>query len=166
MIGIFYAAPLLGPALGPIIGGGLAQAFGWPASFYFLGACGGILLGLFLFLFKDTFRLERSKAYQAALRRRTNSKTGPKSVTNSTVVESNSRTKGKQGSDEKVSPQPSSIEDGTSPAKVESGMNDIKLSFSDMNPFPPFWKILQRRNNIAILLVNGERCEGFGVLGC
>ena len=158
MMGIFFAAPLLGPALGPIIGGCLSEAFGWPASFYFLAACGGILLGAFMFLFKDTFRIERSLTYQAALRRRTNTTKGLKSLTDTTDAESNARTE-KQATDEKVPPEPSSIEDGTAAIKVESELNDVRLSFSDINPFPPFWKIIQQRNNLAILLANGERCE-------
>ncbi|KAF8558302.1 MFS general substrate transporter [Imleria badia] len=155
MMGIFFAAPLFGPALGPIIGGCLSEAFGWPASFYFLAACGGILLGAFIFLFKDTFRIERSLTYQAALRRRTNTAKGLKSATESTVTESNAKTEEKQASDEKASPQPGSIEDGTAAVKVESGLNDVRLSISDINPFPPFWKIMQQRNNLAILLANG-----------
>lgn len=35
-LGIFYAIPLVGPAVGPLIGGGLAKAGGWRLTFYFL----------------------------------------------------------------------------------------------------------------------------------
>ncbi|KAF9483597.1 MFS general substrate transporter [Pholiota conissans] len=69
-MGIYYIAPLLGPSLGPILGGALAQAFSWRAIFYFLAIFGGVSLLSFLF-FKDTFRRERSLAYQAALRKAT-----------------------------------------------------------------------------------------------
>ncbi|KAG8214705.1 hypothetical protein J3R82DRAFT_9790 [Butyriboletus roseoflavus] len=155
MMGIFYAAPLLGPALGPILGGCLSQAFGWPAGFYFLAACGGVILGAFIFLFKDTFRFERSLTYQAALRRRTITAGNLKSTTDSTIAESKGETEEKQAEVKKVSPQPSSIEDGTAIIKVESGLDDVRLSFSDINPFPPLWKIIQRKNNVAILLANG-----------
>lgn len=161
MMGIFYAAPLLGPALGPIIGGCLAQAFGWPASFYFLAACGGIILGAFVFLFKDTFRIERSLTYQAALRRRKSATGNLKSVVDSTVAESKAVTEEKQASSKNMPPQPSSIENGTAIIKVESGLSDVRLSFSDINPFPPFWMIMKRRNNIAILLANGGWHEWF-----
>lgn len=153
-MGIFYAAPLLGPALGPILGGCLSQAFGWPASFYFLAACGGVILAAFIFLFKDTFRFERSLTYQAALRRRTITTGNLKSTTDSTIAESKAGTEEKQADVKKVSPQPSSIENGTPVIKVESG-DDVRLSFSDINPFPPLWKIMQRKNNVAILLANG-----------
>lgn len=157
MMGIFYAAPLLGPALGPIIGGSLGQAFGWPAIFYFLAACGGIILGAFIFLFRDTFRMERSLTYQAALRRRKNAAGNLKS--DSTVTESKAGTEEKRANSKNVSPQPSSIENGTAMVKVESELNDVRLSFSDINPVPPLWKIMQRRNNMAILVANGEWYE-------
>lgn len=154
-MGIFYAAPLLGPALGPILGGCLSQVFGWPASFYFLVACGGVILGAFIFLFKDTFRFERSLTYQAALRRRTISARNFKSATDSTIARSKAETE-KQASDKKVSSQPSSVEDGIAVIKVAPGLSDVRLSFSDINPFLPLWKIMQRKNNVAILLANGR----------
>lgn len=155
-MGIFYAAPLLGPALGPILGGCLSHAFGWPACFYFLVACGGVILGAFIFLFKDTFRFERSLTYQAALRRRTITAGNLKSTTDSTIVESKAETEEKQASSKKVSSKPSSVEEGTAVIKVEPGLNDVRLSMSDINPFPPLWKIMQRKNNVAILLANGK----------
>lgn len=52
MMGIFYAALLLGPALGPIIRGSLSGPSGWPASFYFVFACGSIILTAFVFSFQ------------------------------------------------------------------------------------------------------------------
>ncbi|KAH8077265.1 MFS general substrate transporter [Cristinia sonorae] len=65
-MGLYLCAPLLGPAIGPMIGGLLTQAFDWRATFWFLSAFTGICLLSFVF-FKDTFRQERSSAYQAAL---------------------------------------------------------------------------------------------------
>ncbi|KAG6377212.1 major facilitator superfamily domain-containing protein [Boletus reticuloceps] len=139
MMGIYYAAPLLGPALGPIIGASLSEAFGWAAGFYFLGASGGVLLGAFIFLFKDTFRIERSLTYQAALRRRTITTRDFKPKTDFTIAEGNTGTEEKQTSGKKGSPQPGSIEDGTVVIKVESGLNDV----------------VRERHNLAILLANG-----------
>lgn len=153
VMGIYYAAPLLGPALAPIIGGCLSEAFGWPASFYFLAACGGILLVAFIFLFKDSFRIERSLTYQAALRRRTNTAKALKSAPHST---GDTRIEDKQANDKKESPKPSSIEDGTAVIKIESGLTDVKLSLTGINPFPPFFKVMRQRNNLAIMLANGE----------
>ncbi|KAH9964193.1 MFS general substrate transporter [Russula dissimulans] len=49
--GIFGMGRLAGPALGSVLGGVLAQGFGWRAIFWFLCICSAICsLGLFLFL--------------------------------------------------------------------------------------------------------------------
>jgi MFS family permease len=72
MMGIFYAAPLLRPALGPILLGGsliLSQAFNWRASFYFLLICGAVTFLSSLILFKDTYGRECSLTYRCALQR-------------------------------------------------------------------------------------------------
>lgn len=47
-MGIFYLGPLMGPLLAPIIGGALAERFGWRSTLWFLAAYGGVLL-IFLF---------------------------------------------------------------------------------------------------------------------
>lgn len=69
-MGVYYMAPLMGPCLGPIIGGVLTSAFGWRSAFWFLVIVSGLSLASFLFLFKDTFRKERSLTYQNVLRHR------------------------------------------------------------------------------------------------
>ena len=69
-MGIFYSAPLLGPALGPILGGVLTQALGWRSVFWFIMICAVVVLLALVFLFKDTFRKERSLTYQNVLKRR------------------------------------------------------------------------------------------------
>ncbi|CAN8106361.1 unnamed protein product [Discula destructiva] len=47
----FYLGPLLGPLLAPIIGGALAQGFGWRSTMWFLVIFGGLnLASLFIFL--------------------------------------------------------------------------------------------------------------------
>ena len=62
----YSSAPLLGPAIGPMIGGLLTEAFDWRATFWFLAIFTGVCFVAFVF-FQDTFRRERSSAYQAAI---------------------------------------------------------------------------------------------------
>ncbi|GAA5916702.1 hypothetical protein JCM8208_000753 [Rhodotorula glutinis] len=64
-LGVYYACPLLGPALGPIIGGAVTAAADWRATFYFLLAYGVVCFLLALWL-PDTFRKERSLAWRKA----------------------------------------------------------------------------------------------------
>ncbi|KAF9236463.1 vacuolar DHA amino acid exporter [Melanogaster broomeanus] len=146
MMGVFFAAPLLGPAVGPIVGGSLSEPFGWRGSFYFLAVCGGIILAAFLFLFKDTFRLERSLTYQMALRQRTHNIKQLKSSSDSTVAER------EISKDENHSHKISLMI--RMRQCLSLALSDNTLSLADINPFLPLWKIIQRRNNVAILLAN------------
>jgi MFS family permease len=61
---------LLGPSIGAILCGGLTQGLSWRAVFWFLVIWGGMILSALFFLFKDTFRNERSLTYQHVLKRR------------------------------------------------------------------------------------------------
>ncbi|KAI3398208.1 hypothetical protein diail_9685 [Diaporthe ilicicola] len=63
-MGIFYLGPLAGPLIAPIVGGALAQNFGWQSTMWFLTCFGGLNLLSLLFFLPET--LTRSK--QAASR--------------------------------------------------------------------------------------------------
>ncbi|KAG1879254.1 major facilitator superfamily domain-containing protein [Suillus subluteus] len=154
-MGVFYAAPLLGPALGPIIGGALSQGFNWRASFYFLLICGVIIFLSFLILFKDTYRCERSLTYCAALQRRLASREPVRRPSQSTIVESEFSENQTHDKDlEKQVKLPVILEE-TPSATHTIGPDDIKLSIKDINPFPPYFQILSRKNNVLILIPNG-----------
>ncbi|KAG2130662.1 vacuolar DHA amino acid exporter [Suillus bovinus] len=155
MMGVFYAAPLLGPALGPVIGGLLSQGFNWRASFYFLLICGVIIFLFFLILFKDTYRCERSLTYCSALQRRSASQEPVRRLSQSTIAASEFGENKTHDNDlEKQSQHP------VVPEKIPSatpipGPDKIRLSIKDINPFPPYFQILSRKNNVLILTVNG-----------
>jgi MFS family permease len=135
--GVYYASPLLGPSLGPLIGGALTQAFGWRAVFWFLVIFAAVNFFSFLLFLKDTFRRQRSLAYQAALKRRTQKR-------EITVAE------GKSSADIHTNSY-------TSPTNTPDAphFDEITLSLIDVNPFPPLFRVLQRWNNIAILFPSG-----------
>ena len=150
MMGVFYSAPLLGPALGAILGGGLTQGFSWRAIFWFLVIWGGVMFSAFLFLFKDTFRKERSTTYQTVLKRRLLAQEKdttpgePPIGENKTSKNGMSRTQALQDDIEAQPAVPSAL-----------AIKEINLSFADVNPLPPYLWILRRKNNLCILLPSG-----------
>jgi MFS family permease len=150
MMGVYYSAPLLGPSLGPIIGGALTQGLGWRAVFWFLVIWGGVIILAFLFLFKDTFRRERSVTYQKVLKKRVREQgLSEAKVESQKISEKESESEGgNQTGSKDVEAQRTAI-----PA---SAIKEVKLSIADVNPFPPYISILSRKNNVAILIPSGE----------
>lgn len=148
MMGVFYSAPLLGPSLGPIIGGSLTQAFGWRAVFWFLTIWGVIIFLAFLFLFKDTFRRERSLAYQGVLKRRAHRR-------QSSTVQGTEKRETEKRIEEDGERGQHAVGDVEAQPPTVTSIKDIILSFADVNPFPPYLRILSRKNNWAILIPSG-----------
>jgi len=144
MVGIFYAAPLLGPSLGPLLGGVLTQAFDWRASLWLLAAILGIDLVLFTLFFRDTFRSERSLTYQRALTRRQSA-----TMTRTVRDTINSREK------EALGDGPTSPSSSCGAAAELDPQAKITPSLADVNPFPPLLLILRRRNNITTVFSSG-----------
>lgn len=169
MMGIYYAAPLLGPSMGPLLGGILTQLFNWRATFWFLAIFGGLSLSSFI-LFKDTFRRERSLAYQAALRRmqivkqRKSSGENTPAVSQTTTLNSpdcQDKKIDKSGQEVVTSEKDAEAQIANSSTVVErsepQNIQDIKLSLKGVNPVTPLFAILRRRNNLAILAASGTR---------
>jgi MFS family permease len=126
MMGIYYAAPLLGPSLGPLFGGVLAEVWSWRATFYFLTIIGGIVL-ISLFLFNDTYRRERSLTYQSAARHALHR------------------------AEEKARKRNKDVEKG--PLIIDPAT--VSVTLADLNLFTPIWNVLKRKNNLFILLPSG-----------
>jgi MFS family permease len=160
-LGIYYAAPILGPSLGPILGGLLTQAFSWRASFWLLAADIGVNLVLFVFCFRDTFRKERSLTYQRVLAsRRMSAASESKRSSNVSdpAQELNSKSNGEATKEATVATGKASGTSTTSPAATVASPQagtEITLSFKDVNPFPPLVLVLKRRNNVATLFSSG-----------
>ncbi|KAF9478176.1 MFS general substrate transporter [Pholiota conissans] len=139
VMGIYYAAPLLGPSLGPIIGGALAQAFSWRAIFYFLAIFGGVSLLSFLF-FKDTFRRERSLSYQAALRQATEARrTSSDDVETLTIS---------------VSAEKKEL-DSVTPDPERQSQAPLKIGLRHMQVVTPTLLVFKRINNVCVLTASG-----------
>lgn len=169
MMGIFYAAPLLGLSMGPLLGGVLTQLFNWRATFWFLAIFGGLSLLSFM-LFKDTFRRERSLTYQAALlrmhdanqkmpERHSNIGNSPELSQKATVVDLQDLPIQKDDkSTQEVTATEADVEgrDGSGSSARPQVYQDVNLSLRGVNPFTPLVMILRRRNNLAILAASGK----------
>ncbi|KAF9015851.1 MFS general substrate transporter [Hymenopellis radicata] len=119
---------LLGPSLGPIIGGGLTTAFNWRAVFWFLSILAGVVFLGFLLLYKDTFRKERSATYQALIKRRLKEQAAKKLKEEEHAAQS----------------RPESLKE----KEREAG--------DHVNPIKPLWLVLRRWNNALMLFASGR----------
>ena len=148
-MGIYYAAPLLGPSMGPLVGGIATQIFNWRATFWFLVIFGGLSLLTFV-VFKDTFRRERSLTYQSVLwrMRRQRMKTQAALRGQELEVVSASEKKTKEADSQEDSP-------GTPVSASNQNIQEIKLSLKDVNPFSPLIMVIRRMNNVIILSASG-----------
>lgn len=172
MMGIYYAAPLLGPSMGPLAGGILTQLFNWRATFWFLVIFGVLSMASFV-TFKDTFRRERSLAYQAALQRireqtakAEKNRKEKKEISSTlesqtqTIVEGSDTPSDEKRGEERTAPRspiPASLVEAGCKISVahDVKLQDVKLSLRDINPVTPVILILRRRNNLATLIASG-----------
>lgn len=138
-MGVYYAAPLLGPSLGPIVGGILAQAFSWRAVFYFLAIFAGCSLLAFAF-FRDTFRRERSLSYQASLKQATEARRSRSGDLDMPAVGG----RAEKGDLEGVALDP----EGQSQPPLKIGLRHMQIS-------GPIMLVLRRVNNICVLIASG-----------
>ncbi|KAG6379084.1 vacuolar DHA amino acid exporter [Boletus reticuloceps] len=151
-MGMYYAAPLLGASMGPFLGGVFAQALGWRAVFWFSLISGAVVLVALSILFKDSFRKERSLTYQNVIRKRLEG--------NQLCMAARCRINTVESSTDESQRMPledtiRELEAGNSTSGVVHNINDIMLSFKDVDPFPPIILVLKRWNNNIILLASG-----------
>ncbi|TFK22940.1 MFS general substrate transporter [Coprinopsis marcescibilis] len=161
-VGIYYMAPLLGPAIGPIFGGALTTGFNWRAIFWFLTVLSGAILLCFLLFFKDTFRRERSAVYQKAMKRRMTIVDGSHEVAKKEAANTEPMTRDPKGdsktndsSEITFNPKTAKqrdVEKGSLPASVSS---TVKLTLADVDPFRPIGLVLRRINNLLTLAASG-----------
>ncbi|KAJ8690656.1 hypothetical protein PTI98_012065 [Pleurotus ostreatus] len=173
-MGIYYAAPLLGPSLGPILGGALTAGFSWRACFWFMAIFSGLSFLSFLFFFKDTWRKERSLTYQNVLRARLRELEASENKRDSVSAKNlgaetplpdhaSCVTEITAAPTEKSAHTADPLIDILKNTVVESKglppaleLPEIKLSLKDVNPVRPLLLVLRRPNNCIILLASGS----------
>ncbi|TFK31058.1 major facilitator superfamily domain-containing protein, partial [Crucibulum laeve] len=146
-MGVYYMAPLLGPATGPIFGGVLTTGLNWRAIFWFLTIVSGTIFIAFVLFFKDTFRRERSLTYQTVLKERLRAKSRTPSI-DPIPVKSVGAGVDIEKQEKVTSTMPTS--------NVESVLPVLKLSLKDVNPFKPIGLVLRRMNNLVVLFASGK----------
>ncbi|PWN41157.1 MFS general substrate transporter [Ceraceosorus guamensis] len=144
-VGIYYSAPLLGPALAPVIGGALTEAGGWQATFYAMAGLGGASC-LSFFFFRETFRVERSLAWQTAKQRALAKAEGSRQAqANRDIKVSRHRRKSR----------PISL------VGIEADLShgipapQFKPTLADVNPWSNFKHVLNQPHNVLSLIYNG-----------
>ncbi|KAF9062174.1 vacuolar DHA amino acid exporter [Rhodocollybia butyracea] len=142
-MGIYYIAPLLGPSIGSILGGGLTTAFTWRGPFWFLTIMGGVVFMSFLLFFRETFRHERSLTYQNVLKAR--------------LRESKAKDSFAEEKAGRVPPahDENDLEKHESPIVAPTVVPDIKLGLTDVNPLKPMAVVLSRKYNFFMLSASG-----------
>lgn len=153
VVGIYYSAPLLGPSIGPLIGGVATQLFSWRATFFFLVIFAGLSLLSFLF-FKDTFRRERSLSYQGALRKAIKERDAKLRVAEESVMPR----KQDLSKDEKREQDatPSDLEVAPNADQSQPVHADVRMSFGDIIPVRPVASVLRRMNNVTTFFPSGQ----------
>jgi hypothetical protein len=156
ILGIYYVAPLLGPSLGPILGGTLTQVFGWRANFWLLTAFLGVDLVAFMGFFRETFRRERSVTYRRAAARRNGTMIPRPSSSKGSNVDSK-RVSGVLGtaSKEEILGDVPNLVSSDGGATWDDIQERITPSLADINPFPPLILVLRRWNNVPTLISSG-----------
>ncbi|KAK0437139.1 MFS general substrate transporter [Desarmillaria tabescens] len=163
-MGIYYISPLLGPSLGPVFGGVLTTGFNWRGPFWFLAILAGSSFLCFLFFFKDTYRKERSYAYQNILKRHL--KEQAQRLKNEEKQRAKEAETLEKPTDTKETREDGNVKTDVDLEKQETSnpnagaltpeaLPTITLSLRDVNPVHPLWLVLRRRNNLLMLFSSG-----------
>lgn len=155
-MGIYYISPLLGPSLGPVFGGILTTGFNWRAPFWFLAILAGTVFLFFLFFFKDTFRQERSFAYQTVLKRLLDERA--ESLRREEILQTKlaERTDTKETIEDDGRISTVDIEKQDPTSKTDTlALPAITLTLKDVAPIETLWLVIRRRNNFILLLASG-----------
>ncbi|KAM0786891.1 hypothetical protein ACM66B_002315 [Microbotryomycetes sp. NB124-2] len=151
-VGLFYAAPLVSPAIGPLLGGVLTNAANWRVTQYVLLGYAAVCLGLYFWL-PETFRKERSAAWRAAMKR---------ARAHALAKRLKARAALPQGTtlDEPVDrprqPGFSPLNTVKSVISLRSSKDDnLKIHLRDVNPLAATGQVLCRKENFITIFFSG-----------
>ena len=119
-----------------MLGGILVQTWSWRATFWVMVILAAVSIVLFQF-FKETFRRERSLAYQAAHDRALTRQSLSHRTNSSLDME-----------------------------KGASANTAVYLTLADVNPVGPAWLVLKQKTNLSILFASGERHDFLPGVDC
>ncbi|KAG8998438.1 hypothetical protein FRB90_012304 [Tulasnella sp. 427] len=152
-VGMYYAVPLLGPSIGPMLGGIVVQIWNWRATFWLMVILAGSSMSMFL-CFKETFRKERSLVYQSATKRSfSRNQSRLHSAQLSRVQSRDEKSPGTLITGDHAVPPSHDLEKGA--PVTHSTDYQLKPTFADINPLGPAWKILKQKSNIVVLTASG-----------
>ncbi|KAG9018070.1 hypothetical protein FRB90_012366 [Tulasnella sp. 427] len=152
-VGMYYAVPLLGPSIGPMLGGVVVQIWNWRATFWLMVILAGSSMSMFL-CFKETFRKERSLAYQSAKKRAfSRNQSRLHSAQLSRVHSREEKSPRTIVTGDHTVPPLHDLEKGTPVTQPTD--DQVKPTFADINPLGPAWKILKQKSNLVVLLASG-----------
>jgi hypothetical protein len=148
----------------------ITAVFSWRATFWFLVIFAGLAILSYLLFFTETFRKERSYAYQAALARARAEKTRRNLKETNQMIEKDAGET--QATDEVASVDVPPLHDDKAdgknmaartvdnktppdtwqlePSKIER--DDVKLTLADVNILGAAWYIIRQRTNAVTLI--------------
>lgn len=143
-----------------MLGGILVQVWNWRATFWCMVILAGCSATLLL-LFKETFRKERSLAYQGAKKRAMSRNQSRLQSTQLSRVHSGDLHAKLHPVSAEVAGHHHTTHHTPDQEWDEKGIpahsdpKEVKIRLADINPLGPSWQVLKQRTNLAILFASG-----------
>ncbi|KAK4057455.1 hypothetical protein OIO90_001524 [Microbotryomycetes sp. JL221] len=156
-VGLFYAAPLVAPAIAPLLGGAITSASNWRVTQYVLLGYSGICFLLYLWL-PETFRKERSSAWRAAMKRaKAHAMTKQLKARSVLPQDAKIASRTTQVNDDARQTGFSRLDKVKSVMSLRSngGDDNIKIHLRDVNPLAATGQVLRCKENFIAIAFSG-----------